>query len=278
MVQQTAANVGGKHIPQRTQPISAELAGRAELATGQSAESWKKQHEAAKRSELRKTVRPLPKQVAGPCGPAPEDGQCRRITIWDNRIELEQFYNFRDFTRIGRLGFQAGVIHKCGTFIVITDITTRFNHHPQNPKLELKYGYAKYNCERACKGTDPEFPWDNPPANRVQLASLISRYPHRARAAEYMIDPKFFTTDDDADDDDDDGDDINPTTPVDGRIRGAGDQPAARSTKAVPRRPDQQVGHARPKMMELDRRRRGQGTGRLRSRSATGRRSAGSSR
>jgi hypothetical protein len=34
MVQQTAANVGGKDRSQRTQPISAELAGRAELATG----------------------------------------------------------------------------------------------------------------------------------------------------------------------------------------------------------------------------------------------------
>jgi hypothetical protein len=220
MVQQTAANVGGKHISQRTQPISAELAGRAELATGQSAESWKKQHEAAKRSELRKTVRPLPKQVAGPCGPAPEDGQCRRITIWDNRIELEQFYNFGDFTRIGRLGFQAGVIHKCGTFIVITDITARFKHHPLNPKLEFKYGYAKYNSERASKGTDPEFPWDKPPTNRVQLASLISRYPHRARAAEYMVDDKFFTTDDDADGDDD----TNPTTPT-RDTDGTGDQP-----------------------------------------------------
>ena len=194
--------------------------GKGRVADWQSAESWKKQHEAARRSELRKTVRPLPTFVAGPCGPAPEDGQSRRITIWDNRLELEQFCNFGDFTRVGRLGFQAGVIHKCGTFIVITDITARFKHHPLNPKLELKYGYAKYNCERASKGTDPEFPWDNPPTNRVQLASLISRYPHRARAAEYMVDDKFFTTDDDADGDDD----TNPTTPT-RDTDGTGDQP-----------------------------------------------------
>jgi hypothetical protein len=58
--------------------------------------------------------------------------------------------------------------------IAITDITARFKHHPQYPKLEPKYGYAKYNSDRACKRADPEFPWDNPPTNRVQLASLIS--------------------------------------------------------------------------------------------------------
>ena len=79
-----------------------------------------------------------------------------------------------------------------------------------------------------CKGTGPAFPWDNPPANRVQLASLISRYPHRARAAEYMVDDKFFTTDDDADDDDD----TNPTTPT-RDTDGTGDQPAARRQSLV---------------------------------------------
>ena len=196
--------------------------GKNRPADWQSGESWKRQQQKAKQDELRQTVRPLPKQAAGPCGPAPEDGECRRLTIWDNSQELEDFCEFGDFSRQGRLGFLAGVIFKCGTFVVITDVTARWKHDPRNPKLELKYGYAKYNSERACKGTDPEFPWDDPPTNRAELSALISRYPHRARAASYDIHHKFFTSEDDAES----SSNPAPTTPT-RDTNGPGDQPAA---------------------------------------------------
>jgi hypothetical protein len=166
------------------------------------ADEWHHKQHSATKAKLKKTVRPLPKQVKGPCGLCPESGEQRRLTLWDNSYELETWCNLGDFSRTGRLGFMAGAIFKCGTFIVVTDITARYVHDPEYPRLELKYGWAKYNFERATKGTDPEFPWDGSEANRPQLCSLVTRYPHRARAASYDVHDKYFTTSDDGSDSD----------------------------------------------------------------------------
>ena len=86
-------------------------------------DEWKRKQRSAADRQIKRTVRPLPTLVKGPCGMSPVSGERRRLTLWDNGYDLESWLNLGDYSRTGKLGFMAGVIFKCGTFIVITDVT-----------------------------------------------------------------------------------------------------------------------------------------------------------
>jgi hypothetical protein len=168
----------------------------------QTGDQWHNEQRRAARAELRKTAVPLPELVPGPCGKQLAEGESRRLTLWGNGYDLECWASFGDFTIPSKLGFQAAAIFRCGTFVVLTDITVTSITHDTLPGIKLQFGYAKCKFQRACKGNDPEYPCrDEGGADRAGISELIARYPYRARQSSYGVHDKFFSSEGDDDED-----------------------------------------------------------------------------